>query len=72
LCNDAAMRRRLILLFAFAACVLGVSALAPPAHAAAGLGKTGVYDDGCGNKQVWVNGQNLGPYYLICMPPETD
>jgi len=60
------MRRRLILLFAFAASVLAVAA---PAHASAGVGKTGVYDDGCGNKQIWVNGQNLGPYYLVCMPP---
>jgi hypothetical protein len=60
------MRRRLILLFAFAACVLGSAA---PAHASAGVGKTGLYDDGCGHKQLWINGQNTGPYYFVCMPP---
>jgi hypothetical protein len=62
------MRRRLILLFSFAVALLGATALSSSANAAA-VGKTGVYKDGCGNSQIWVNGQNLGPYYLVCMPP---
>jgi hypothetical protein len=61
------MRRRLILLFAFAASVLAVTA---PAHASAGVGKTGLYKDGCGNTHIWVNGQDLGPQYFVCFPPE--
>jgi hypothetical protein len=62
------MRRRLILLFAFAVALLGATAFSP-ANAATGVGKTGLYDDGCGHKQLWVNGQNAGPYYFVCMPP---
>jgi hypothetical protein len=63
------MRRRLVLLFAFAACVLG---LAAPANAAASVGKTGLYKDGCGNTHVWVNGRDLGPQYFVCFPPDAD
>ena len=62
------MGKRFVLLFSFAfALVLGS---VMPAHAAASVGKTGLYDDGCGHKQLWVNGQNLGPEYFVCIPPE--
>lgn len=64
------MRRRLILLFAFAVSVLGATAVTAPVHAASGVGKTGLYKDSCGNTHIWVNGQDLGPQYLVCMPPE--
>jgi hypothetical protein len=63
------MRRRLILLLALALAGVAGSSLTP-AHAATGIGKTGLYDDGCGHKQLWVNGQNLGPEYFVCIPPE--
>ena len=65
------MRRRLILLFALAGALFGSAGLlASPASAATGLGKTGVYKDACGNNHVWVNGADLGPQYLVCIPPE--
>jgi hypothetical protein len=64
------MRRRLILLLAFAASVLGATAVTTPAHAATGLGKTGLYKDACGNTHIWVNGQDLGPQYLLCIPQD--
>jgi hypothetical protein len=61
------MGKRLLLVLAF---VAGLAAASTnPASAAQAVGKTGVYKDGCGNSQIWVNGQNLGPYYLVCMPP---
>jgi hypothetical protein len=67
------MRRRLIALSAFVLVLAGgAAASAAPANAAAGVGKTGLYKDGCGNTQIWVNGENLGPYYLVCMPPAAD
>ncbi len=62
------MRRLLILVFALAAFVVTA---ATPASAAA-IGKTGLYKDGCGNTHVWLNGQDLGPQYLVCMPPSPD
>ena len=66
------MGKRLLLVLAFAASLLGTAIVtAAPAPAAQVIGKTGVYKDACGNSQIWVNGQNLGPHYLICMPPDT-
>ncbi len=65
------VRKRLILLFAFAAALLGAASATPsPASAAQTIGKTGLYKDGCGNTHVWVNGQDLGPQYLVCIPPD--
>lgn len=65
------MRKRVVLVLGFAAALLGMAGLtAGSATAAQAVGKTGVYKDACGNSQIWVNGQNLGPHYLVCMPPE--
>ncbi len=64
------MGKRLLLVLAFAAAVGGVAAT--PASAAQAVGKTGLYKDGCGNTHIWVNGQDLGPQYLVCMPPAAD
>jgi hypothetical protein len=62
--------RRLILLFTLAASMFAAASFTP-AHAAA-VGKTGLYKDGCGNTHIWVNGQDLGPQYFVCMPPSPD
>lgn len=64
------MRRRLILLFTSVALALGAAGAVAPAHAATAVGKTGLYKDGCGNTHIWVNGQDLGPQYFVCIPPE--
>ena len=65
------MRRRFVFVFAIAASMLGIAAaFVPSAHAATGVGKTGVYKDACGNNHVWVNGKDLGPEYFVCIPPE--
>jgi hypothetical protein len=64
------MGKRLLLVLAF---VAGLAAASTnPASAAQAVGKTGLYKDGCGNTHVWVNGQDLGPQYLVCMPPDAD
>ncbi|MBA2609400.1 MAG: hypothetical protein H0U92_10700 [Actinobacteria bacterium] len=64
------MRKRLILLFAFAAALLGAATVTPTPASAAAIGKTGLYKDGCGNTHVWLNGQDLGPQYVVCIPPD--
>ncbi len=63
------MRKRLRLTFAFAAALLGAATVIPaPVNAATGIGKTGLYKDGCGMTHIWVNGQDLGPQYTVCFP----
>jgi len=61
--------RRLIVLLGFLAAITGASFAASAPASAAAIGKTGLYKDGCGNTHVWVNGQDLGPQYVVCMPP---
>lgn len=63
------MRRRLIVLSALVSLLLGGVALSAAPSSAAALGKTGVYKDACGMNHVWVNGQDLGPQYLVCIQP---
>jgi hypothetical protein len=60
----------LILLCAFVTALVGGVGATGPAHAASVVGKTGLYKDSCGNTHVWVNGQDLGPEYFVCIPPE--
>jgi hypothetical protein len=60
------MRRLLVVLSFLAMFVAGTAS----ASASAGVGKTGLYKDGCGNTHVWVNGNDLGPQYFVCIPPE--
>lgn len=63
------MRKRVALVLGFAAALLGLAGVAAgQAQAAQNIGKTGLYKDGCGMTHVWVNGQDLGPQYLVCMP----
>lgn len=65
------MRKRVVLVLGFAAALMGLAGMsAGHASAAQTIGKTGVYKDACGYNQIWVNGQNLGPHYLVCIPPE--
>ncbi len=66
------MRKRLILLFAFAAALLGAATVTSTAASAAAIGKTGLYKDGCGNTHIWLNSQDLGPQYVVCYPPTPD
>ncbi len=64
------MRKRVALVLGFAAALIGLAgAAAGQAQAAQTIGKTGLYKDGCGMTHVWVNGQDLGPQYLVCIQP---
>lgn len=65
------MRKRVVLVLGFAAALMGIAGIsAGQASAAQTIGKTGVYKDACGMNHVWVNGQDLGPQYLVCIPTE--
>lgn len=60
------MRRRLLLIFAFASLIVAGAAASP----ASATGKTGVYKDSCGNSHVWVLGRDLTPIDNVwCGPP---
>jgi hypothetical protein len=67
LCYILGMRRRLVVLALglFATTGIGIASMAS-ASAASTPVKVG--RDGCGNTQVWVNGQPLFQY-VMCMPP---
>jgi len=64
--------RRLIVLLGSLAAIASVSLAAAAPSSAAAIGKTGLYKDSCGNTHIWVNGNDLGPQYLVCMPPAVD
>jgi hypothetical protein len=63
------MRRRLVLLLIALSATVGLGlGAAAPAGAATSAPSVKVGRDGCGNTQVWINGQPMFEY-VMCMPP---